>query len=894
MTGVQDHSATEACKQVMAGPNLRPAVLVARDKLRQGREKLRALHASGAPGIQVSSYLTDLIDAVCLELYQTALADLGDRGRESRLALVAHGGYGRRDLAPFSDVDLMLLLEPGSESQVRPVARRLSQDICDANLALGFSLRTPRDACSLALSDATVFTSLAESRLLAGHAPLFTRLLDRLQRGAARHSYRLMKAIERARQEERQSYGETNFLLMPNVKRSLGGLRDIQLVRWLGFARYGNADFDALESLDALRPEDRRRLRRALEFLLRLRNELHFHANRAQDVLDRQEQVRLAPLYGYTGDEGLLPVEQFMRDYFHQTSEVHSVMTHFAGTATARVGVRTVFDLLMSHNVEGDFRVGPIAISATHRGQAKLRRDLVHVLRLMDLANLYDKAIEPRTWRLIRDTAQEWAPLALTREVVDRFLSLLSQPGRLGDLLRRLHQLRVLEQILPGMSHARCLLQFNEFHKYTVDEHSIRAVEEAARFFDDPRTVGEAYRQLRNKRLLHLALLIHDLGKGNPEDHSEVGARLAEETARRLGLSDREAGILRFLVRRHLVMSELTQFRDVHDPDVVVGLAVQVGSPEVLQMLYIMTCADWAAVGPGVLTDWKLDLLTQLYLNARRQLTGETVAGASGAAPDARREELRRLAREKGLADDWWSRQLDALPPACLFAGSPREIVGELLRLRQLPRQDAAAWARYLPERHAVEYAVGTYDEIAPGIFHRLTGVLTSQRLEILSAEIQTLADGLVLDRFYVLDRDFAGRPPESRLDEVCGRLTAALRQPTEQPPKFPNLWKSGARSGERPPHRPRPQVRVDNATSDRFTILDVFALDRMGLLYTIARRLYELGLSVHKAKIGSHLDQVVDVFYVTDDAGQKIGDEQRLTEIRDSLLERIRQFEEN
>ena len=877
----------------MPGPNLRPAVLTARDKLRKGRDKLKTLHAGGAPGIQVSTYLTDLVDAICLELYEAAWTDLGGRERESHLALVAHGGYGRRDVAPFSDVDLMMLLDPGSEPLVRPVAQRLTQDICDAGLTLGFSLRTPLDACQLALADATVFTSLAESRFLAGHEPLFARFLERLRRSAARNSRNLIHAIDDARREERQAYGETNFLLMPNIKRSLGGLRDIQLVRWIGFARYGSTSPEVLEGLDVLSPEDRRRLRRAHEFLLRLRNELHFQAGRSLDVLERQEQVRLAKLYGYKGDEGLLPVEQFMRDYFHHTSEVKHAMTHFLATAKARAGVRSLFNSVLSHDVEGDFRVGPIYISATQRGLVKVRQDLVHVLRLMDLANLYDKMIEHGTWEAIRDAVQQRATIALTREVADRFLSLISQPGRLGDLLRRLHELRVLEQIIPGMSHARCLLQFNEFHKYTVDEHSIRAVEEAVRFYDDPRPLGEAYRTLRNKRLLHLALLIHDLGKGNPEDHSAVGAQLAEETARRLGLPEREGEILKFLVLRHLLMSDLAQFRDTHDPDVVVDLAVEVGSPEVLQMLYVMTAADWASVGPGVLTDWKLDLLTQLYLNTRRHLTGEL----SGDAPDSeltkRRDQLLTAVRETRKLDDWWRSQLDALPPAYLFAGTPRELVDQLDRLRQLPRQDVAAWGQYLPARRAVEYTVGTYEDICPGVFHRLTGVLTSQRLEILSAEIHTLADGLVLDRFYVQDRDFAGEPPPSRLQEVCAKLSVSLRKPTEQPPKFPSLWGTSTASRAPRPHRPAARVRIDNATSDRFTILDIFALDRMGLLYTIARQVYELGLSVHKARIGSHLDQVVDVFYVTDAHGQKISDEQTLTTIRDSLLQRIEQLEQ-
>ena len=875
-------------------PRLRSAVLAAREKLRKGREKLNRLHAGGAPGIQVSIYLTDLVDGLCLDAYETARADLDSRACETQLALVAHGGYGRRDMAPFSDVDLMLLWEPGSLDRVRPVAQRLTLDLCDAGLTLGFSLRTPAEACQLALADATVFTSLAESRFLAGHEPLFERFLERLRRLAARRGRSLIEAIERSRWNERQAYGETNFLLMPNVKRSLGGLRDIQLVRWVGFARYGSTSPEILEGLEAIRPEDRRRLRRAQEFLLRLRNELHFQAGRAQDVLDRQEQVRLAKLNGYQGDEALLPVERFMRDYFHHTSEVKHAVAHFLARAKARAGVGSILNALFSHRVEGDFRVGPIYVSATPRGLEKLGSDLVHVLRLMDLANLYDKMIEHRTWEAILVAVQKRATIAVTQEVAERFLSLISQPGRLGDLLRRLHELRVLEQIIPGMSHARCLLQFNEFHKYTVDEHSIRAVEEAVRFFDDPGPLGEAYRRVVNKRLLHLALLIHDLGKGNPEDHSKVGAQLAGETARRLGLGERESEVLRFLVHRHLLMSDLAQFRDVYDPDVVVDLAVEVGSPEVLQMLYVMTAADWAAVGPGVLTDWKRELLTHLYVNARRHLTGDIAGGGAAETELAqRREQLLRLVAATGHVDPWWREQVAALPPVYLFGAAPRALVDRLEPLRRLPRDDALAWGRYLPERGAVEYMIGTYEDITPGVIHRLTGALTSQRLEILSAEIHTLADGLVLDRFFVLDRDFAGEPPPGRLREVCHQLTGSLRNPTEQPPRFPSLWSAGAARSVKA-HRPQPQVKIDNTTSDRCTILDIFALDRMGLLYTITRQLYDLGLSVHKARIGSHLDQVVDVFYVTDAADRKISDEQRLSEIRMALLERIRQFEDS
>ncbi len=875
----------------MSGPSFSPEVPDGRDKLRAGRRRLKELHAAGAGGIEVSTGLSDLFDSIVLGLYRGALKQVDGADIEQQIALIPHGGCGRRDVAPYSDVDLMLLIAPGTEERVQPLARRLTQDICDVGLTLGFSLRTPAEACSLAVSDATIFTSVAEARCLAGNESLFHKFRDRL-RHSARHRLRtLIASIEESRREERANYGETNFLLMPNIKRSTGGLRDIQLLRWVGFARYGHVDPAALNAMDVMSRDDRERLYEAHDFLLRLRNEMHFHADKAQDVLDRNEQVRLAELRGYEGTEGVLPVEQFMRDYFQHTSDVRYCVDHFLASAKSRAPVRNFLTNLLAHNMDGDFRVGPLHIGAKRTGLEKLRGDLIHILRLMDLANLQDKFIEHRTWEVIRETMANRCEVELTPEVTDRFLSLLSQPAKLGPLLRGLHELRVLEQIIPGMSHTRCLLQFNEFHKYTVDEHSIRAVEEATKFQDDEGPLGDAYRGLKNKRTLHLALLLHDLGKGYAEDHSEVGARLALETAERLRLGERETETLHFLVHKHLVLSHLAQFRDIYDPDVIVDLAVQVGSPEVLQMLYILTCADLAAVGPGELNDWKLDLITQLYRNVRRELTGNALLGPADREGEKLREDLSATLGDR-RNDPWWRNQIEALPLDYLLHGSREKIVSELTRLKDLPRGAAIAWAQYNPDRQSIEYSIGTHDDVAPGIFQRLTGMLTSQRMDILSAEIHTLADGLVLDRFHVSDRDYADEPPDHRLEEVCEKLKASLLSPVGESPKFSRVWGEPVGGSAADVHRPPPQVRTDNSTSERFTIIDVFAIDKTGLLYAITHKLFELGLSVHMAKIGTHLDQVVDVFYVTGPDGTKILDEQYLEEIRDQLLTKIEEFE--
>ncbi len=871
---------------------LRPAVVAARERLAEGREKLQQQHDSGSPGVQVCARLTDVLDGVLLDLYAAALADLAGGSPEqveSEIALVAHGGYGRRDVAPFSDVDLMLLHKSRAEPRITPLARRLTQDVFDAGLQLGFSVRTPSQACRLAMRDATIFTSLAESRFLGGSVSLFTNFFTRFRRTAGRRSRALIDAIDLARREERAKYGDTVYLLRPNVKRSRGALRDIQLLRWVGFARYGEVDPETLYRKGILSHDDHVTLRNAREFLLRLRNEIHFHAGKPQDVLEKSEQLRLAEILGYDGNEGLLPVERFMREYFEHTSAVRYTVAQFVADARPRAALTRFLAPLFSHAVDGDFRVGPWQIGATSRGLKRVAGDLAEVLRLMELANLCDKRIDHPTWQAIRSSMTNLAEIKLSPEACERFLSLMSRPTKLGEMLRRLHQLRVLERIVAGLSHARCLLQFNEYHKYTVDEHSLRAVEHATDFLDDPGPVGDAYRSIRQKRTLHLALLLHDLGKGFVEDHSVVGARLAAETAQRLNLPERETETLVFLVRHHLAMSHLAFRRDMEDESVVLQFAVEIGSAELLQMLFVLTCADLAAVGPGVLNQWKLNLLTELYDRTRTHLAGDGPSRGSSERVQKLREQVRALAADKPSAD-WWDEQTQALPSGYLLETPPQQIVEVLETLRQLPHDEARAWGRYVPERNAVEYTIGTYEEITPGVFHKLTGALTSRRQQILSAEINTLARALVLDRFFVSDMDFGGRPPAERIDEVAAALIAALKDKSGKPPTFARVWNAGTADGQTPLSPLPTRIEIDNNTSEAFTIIDVFTHDRIGLLYTISRTLFELGLSVGVAKIGTYLDQVVDVFYVTGPGGRKVEDDTLIREVRRRLLEAIGQ----
>jgi [protein-PII] uridylyltransferase len=338
-------------------------------------------------------------------------------------------------------------------------------------------------------------------------------------------------------------------------------------------------------------------------------------------------------------------------------------------------------------------------------------------------------------------------------------------------------------------------------------------------------------------------------------------------------------------------MNHLALRRDTSDEEVVVRFAVQVGSPEWLQMLYVLTAADLGAVGPDVWDGWKSQVLTDLYHRAMQQLAGDSPATTTDRLYEGKREEIRRLLSSES-DDAWYGRHIDALTAGYVSAVAPPQAADDLRLLHNLAPGAVRATARYEAASATLQITVGTNEAVAPGIFHKLTGALTSQGLEIRSAQIHTLAEGLVLDRFWVHDPDFAGEPPAMRIDTIGRAVEQSLKQPDGAEPAFRRTW-STRDNRKMPGARPQIRVNTDNGTSDRYTIFDVFAYDRTGLLYAVTRAFFELGCPVWRAKIGTYLDQVLDVFYVTDQDNHKIEDESRLETIRQRLLEVLREEQE-
>ncbi len=850
---------------------------------------------SGASGAEVVAAYTQFVDGLIIGRYRNALRKLAETVQPAGIqhcCLIALGGYGRRELAPYSDIDVMFLFRGDAGPAVESLSRDVLHHLWDLGFQVGHSVRTVQDCVHLGLSDVTTRTSLMEARYLAGSADLFQEFERRYaSRVVARRPDQFVVAKIDERQREYDKFGDTVYLLEPNVKKSQGGLRDLHLMQWIGMAKHQAPTIQDLADRAILSRPDYLALMEAREFLWRVRALLHFRAGMAQEILSFDEQVELAKVSELQDRPNLLAVEQFMQQYYRHTRRIHETCTRFIDRSRSLPLMARFVRWLPASRVDRHFvRSGnELQVSADTMHAVVQSPDLV--LRLFDVAQARGLKIETSLLEEIQQHVGSIPDEAFrTPEASRAFLTILSRSGSVAKTLDAMHRAHLLEKIIPAFGRVRGLMQFNQYHKYTVDEHSLLAVSKAESFLNDPGVLGEVYREIHRKDLLHLAVLLHDLGKGREDDHSEIGKSIAEKTAARLGLDEQGTRTLIFLVHRHLMMAHTAFRRDPYDDKVLLGFARAVGTPEVLRKLLVLTAADLAAVGPGVLTKWKESLLVELYLKAMPEVSGEreTTSAADGlrrvAHEVAHEPCLRQLA---GADEDWIEAQLAQFPMRYAHGTAPSRVAAHLAAIKRLQPGEVLVETDFSEALGTCEYSVITFDGLTPGLFSKIAGVMAAKGLQILDAQILTRHDDVVVDTFQVTDLDHRGQPPAERMSSIARTIVRILKG---EDAVEGLLERSRRLTLERqiPTHRQPTDVQVDNETSDRFTILDVFADDRQGLLYVITRAIFDLGLSVHGARISTRLDQVVDVFYVTDLEGGKIEDAGRLEQIRGSIQKEI------
>lgn len=863
------------------------------------RSHARTLFDGGATGIQVAAAISEATERFVRVVFQEAVDRLPDEQRAlvaKNIAIVAVGGTGRGELCPYSDVDLLFLLRPGAKHLLSECIAEVVRDYWDAGLRLGHAVRGVADTIAMARQEIEVATALIEARLLWGDRRIFERLNAEFHKKIIRSRLRaFIDDCTTARAKERSEFGSAVKQLEPDVKRSPGGLRDLHLLRWVGFARFGTADVESLRLLGGLSRDEARILLAAYEFLKHTRVDMHFAAGRCQDVLTRDEQLRIADERHIEGTFAQRPVERFMQTYFRHSTAIAELTERFITLHRPRPLLARIVRSLATHRSEGIFLVGSDWIDVVRRHREHVLSSLEGILRFYRSAARYRVAPAAEFAERIREAAPRLSG-DLSATSAELFLDILRCSGNLGVIVRSMFRTGVLEIVVPPMAHARCLLQFNQYHSYTVDEHTLRCLEQLEGFERDQGHLGDAYRSVTRKHVLHLAMLLHDLGKGFDEDHSLVGRAIADRMANRLRMSDEDRETLVFLVHKHLIMAHQAFRRDNSDSAGIVEFSREVGSAERLRMLFVLTAADVMGVGPGVWTDWKSQLLFELYDRTLALLSGQEVVVDLQAriAPIRQRiaELLPDVSGGRSELNSWLDETLDRLPPHYLIATVPERVAADLRSLREYRPGEIFVDGQYDAATQTVEYRIITHENDVRGCFHKATGVLAAKRMEIVSAQICTTADGFVIDRFRVVDRDFVGEIPPERIDEVATAMKSTLTGSVRVEELFQRHRRFGARHASQAVSNLPARVVIDASSSERFTVIDVFSHDRPGLLYTLSRKIFELELSVVLAKISTHLDQVVDVFYVTDRAGRKLEDRERLKEIQTTLLATLEDFE--
>jgi len=881
-----------------AAPDVLRAV---RGYLAAAREHLAAVHRSSRSGSRVNALHSDLMDRLVRRLFQIAEGEYFAEQPESgeRIAVLAVGGYARREMAIHSDLDLLLLHDGPVTPYVTRIAERIQLWLWDAGLTVGCATRTPADTIELARRDNTVFTGVLDTRFLSGDPVFYHEFLEAIRRELLQDVERFLARQVDALIARHAAYGESLYLLQPNLKEGAGGLRDYHAAIWAMRAVLPTArGLEDLLHYGLLTESEMEAYRDALDFLWRVRNQLHLLAKRRQDQMTFEVQEQIAAAFGYpdAGADAPLPVELFMSDYYRSARAIRNYSEIAIEQCRARAR-RPPLPSAPAVAVEDGFRLGDDHLEIPHAAQ--LRERPLRLLTAFAVAQAHDVPLSRTAQRLVRENLH----LVDDRfrrdpEAAAVFLRILDSERRVMRSLMTMNELGLLARYLPEWEHIVCRWQHVIYHTYTVDVHSIFLVEELRRLWRGKYQralpeLTELMRSCEDRPALFLGSLLHDIGKGFGGEHSARGATRARACLERLGIEPERLERIVFLVEHHLTMSHIGQRRDLSDPRMIVEFAKLVRDRTNLKNLYLLTFADMRASSKSGWTEWRGALVRELYERTAEVLeTGRTDEAAAFATIEARVEKRRLAARDElqalGVATAKVDDFFDEMPRRYFVSHTPRQIA-----------RHAKALLSFSDEKQVVTKVRemrGGFSELivcardVHGLYWRIAGTLTARGINILSSNVYTTRTGLALEVYRVAtpDGDTADRERtwstfEDNLKRVLGGelrvedLVERRRRPigiTETPSRLP------------------PSVDVSNDESDFYTIVDVSANDRLGLLYDLTRTLAEHGLEIFISKATTVLDQVADTFYVKDAGGRKLADPARIEALRRALLAAV-QLEE-
>ena len=857
-------------------------------EFKEKKDKLIERHSGARQGELFAVDYARLMDNHLEDLIREAAG--GDK--PSGLAVAALGGYGRGELAPYSDVDLLFLTgTPDDQKKFKGLIEKVLYPLWDLKLDVGHAVRTPAQGLDMARSDFPTLTTQLDGRFLAGDVALYAEFVERLYRylGAKARKKVFIKDLKKLVTARHQKHGRSPYLLEPNVKEGQGGLRDIHAVYWTATGLY---DFGDLEETvrRGLLPADRLKdLEKARTFMTDVRHHMHLLAGEKTDTLTFELQVDVARRLGYESGGHEAGVERFMREYYTHVYRTKNTLDYF---------LDRVEDDLMPSGIRR-FTQRPRRVEkglVILRGKVELesrvevRRRPILMMRAHEISAASGLPLSYRALEMIRtnlDLVDD--DFRSDPKVAECFLRAITavppKTGRKPGPLEATQDLDFLEAYLPELAKVRAQVQHDAYHVYTVDVHlmlTLRELKNVAMGLAGPEANGfdaQVLEQVEKKEILFLACLLHDVGKGSGRDHSRRGADMVPEIGRRLGLSEEDTQTLRFLVEKHLYIVDVAMRRDLSEEKLIVDVARNVGDVDRINMLYLLTVADSRATGPGVMNKWKLSLLRDLYAKVHRVLTHSDLA----ARELSRRTDQLLISVAKALEDKMPSAEVDAhlekMSAHYLSVMTVEEVVKHILMERELGDQTVLVDVSDCAEGYC-EVTIVTKDR--PGLLSKLAGIFTLNHINILGAQVFTRANNVAMDIFQVdppPDREYQAEAWE-RFKKDCERvLTGKIALEARLSKKQPLM--GGTKTVTSKPD----EVVIDNETSDFYTIVEVHTYDRLGLLHNLTGALFDLELSINIAKISTKVEQVVDVFYVRDFEGQKIYDKAHIGEIKEALL---------
>ena len=900
--------------EISAGSTLTKELPKLKRYLKTESARLQEWHRSGAGGREVCAARSRIFDTLLLTIFDWTLSTFEPTKRERKLSmsLVAIGGYGRSELNPQSDIDIMLLHNGSVPSVTRIFNHELIEKLTgpggliytlyDLGMKVGSSVRNIQDAVLVANDDMQTKTSLIEARLVGGDAKLLEQLQQRVETKCVRNHIDAYLKMRIADQDARRvRFGNSALLQVPNIKNGCGGLRDYQNLLWMTHFKYGTRTLEELQMQEMIRPANRLQLEEGYDFLLRVRNELHYQTERASDNMPKAIQVKVAWQLGYKDRSPARRLEAFMRDLYQHMRRIHLITRMverrlaLRPKSTSRIpSLRMLFGVDKKqetldgfHVVDGELvpvskrvfkdqprRLMRVFLHAQQRG-LEFHPDLIQLLR--DNVTLVDDSF-------VNDP-----------EVHETFLEILNQRGNVAPALRAMHEVDLLGRYIPEFGRMTCLVQHEFFHAYAADEHTLVCLEKLDQVWDaDQRPLTDYTHILQDidlPYLLYLALFLHDAGKGlKSGDHVKVGTVICLQVGERLGLTPRRLNRLKLLVENHLLMAEVSQRRDIDSPTVIRHFAEIVQDEENLAMLTLLTFADSLGTSDDLWNDFKNMLLQSLYRRARRRL-------ASGVDYDA--AEKNRLAKLKltlrdelpqELSEEELEAHFNHLTPRYFRAHSIRHILTDLgLVNRFFERVNSSKNEKVLepiiswqerPARGYTSLKVCTWDR--PGLFTTISGVLAAAGLNILSARVFSRSDGVIIDTFFVVNAKTGGLARRAERDQFAKFITQALLPSGDT--AFEKQVTPPAKREDSDEWQLPTRIRIDTQAAESRTIVEVESKDRLGLLHRISKVLTRHDLSIHVARISTEKGAAIDTFYVRTSTGGKPTDEKKLKALQLAL----------